>query len=89
METTPIPAIQRITSILWPSFLVAGLATILIFTAFDPVETLANAGWGEHSRLGAYTIGFFSLWLITAVSSAISCHFISCKVPPRKSAPSE
>lgn len=61
----------------------------MLFTAFDPVEVLANAGWGEHSRLGAYTIGFFILWLMTAISSAISCQFIRCKIPPRKNAASE
>ncbi len=32
-----IPLIQRVTAVLWPSFLCAGAATVLFFTAFDPL----------------------------------------------------
>ncbi|MEN8176080.1 MAG: hypothetical protein ABFS23_09970 [Pseudomonadota bacterium] len=70
-----IPTIQRIVAILWPSFLTAIPATGLFFSLFDPVELGEIAGFGEITRLGGYTLGFFSFWIVTAVSGAISVYF--------------
>jgi cytosine/uracil/thiamine/allantoin permease len=70
-----IPLIQRIVAVLWPSFLTSGLATILFFTAFDPQHLLMETDFAEMSRLGAYTIGFFLFWLLTTVTSALTCYF--------------
>ena len=70
-----IPKIQRVIAILWPSFLTAGVATILFFTAFDPVDMMLNAGYGEINRLGGYTAGFFFFWLLTSTSCALTCYF--------------
>lgn len=75
-KTENVPLIQRIVSILWPSFLTAGVATILFFTAFDPRLIVAISGYGEISRLGGYTIGFFIFWLLTASSCALTCYFL-------------
>lgn len=70
-----IPLIQRIIAILWPSFLTSGVATILFFTAFDPERLLMDTDFAEMSRLGAYTIGFFMFWILTTVTSAMTCYF--------------
>ena len=70
-----IPKIQAIISILWPSFIVAGVATILFFTAFDPQELMAISGYGDISRLGGYSIGFFLFWILTSTSCALTCYF--------------
>jgi len=69
------PKIQRVIAVLWPSFLTAGAATILFFTAFDPAALLLDTPFAELSRLGAYTIGFFLFWLLTASSCALTCYF--------------
>ncbi|MDV3238484.1 MAG: hypothetical protein LOY58_06495 [Gammaproteobacteria bacterium] len=70
-----IPLIQRVIAILWPSFLTSGVATILFFTAFDPQHLLLETHFAEISRLGAYTIGFFLFWLLTTLTSALTCYF--------------
>ena len=70
-----IPKIQAVISILWPSFIVAGVATILFFTAFDPQELMAISGYGDISRLGGYSIGFFLFWILTSSSCALTCYF--------------
>jgi len=70
-----IPKIQQVVAVLWPSFLTAGLATILFFTAFDPQLLAELAGYGEISRLAGYTIGFFLFWLLTAGTCALTCYF--------------
>lgn len=70
-----IPLIQRIITILWPSFLTSGIATVLFFTAFDPEHLLIDTRFAEISRTGAYTIGFFLFWLLTTVTGALTCYF--------------
>ncbi|MDP3621060.1 MAG: hypothetical protein Q8R65_03955 [Polynucleobacter sp.] len=58
--------------VLWPSFLVAGIAEGLLFTAVHPEEILL---FGEHltiSNEGVYTIGFFMIWAFCAISSALT-----------------
>ena len=69
------PTIQRIIAVLWPSFLTAGLATVLFFTAFDPRMMLIDTPFADLSRTGAYTIGFFLFWLLTAGSSLLAVYF--------------
>ena len=78
------PTLQRLIAVLWPSFLTAGVATVLVFTAFDPQELAQSKGYGESvSRVGAYSVGFFLLWLLTLASSALTCYFQRPCHPPR------
>jgi hypothetical protein len=72
---TGISRTQQVIAVLWPGFLVAAASTIVFFTAFDPHELLAGKGGFEVSRLGAYTIGFFLFWMITSLSSLLTCYF--------------
>ena len=51
-----IPTNQRVIAVLWPSFLTAGLATVLYFLVFDPEELVRAGIIADISRLGAYTI---------------------------------
>ena len=68
-----IPIIQRVVAILWPSFIVAGIATVLFTTVFDPAVIFFEY---DISRLGGYTISFFLLWLFGAVTAAATCYFL-------------
>jgi hypothetical protein len=70
-----IPRIQRAIAVLWPSFLIAGFATVLLFAVIDPRDVAAAGLIPEVSRVGAYTIGFFAFWLLTASSSILTCYF--------------
>lgn len=70
-----IPRVQQVIAVLWPGFLVAGVATVLLFTAVDPVELFACMGWGEVTRLGVYSGGFLLLWALAAASSTLTCYF--------------
>ncbi len=74
-ENNQLPVAQHIISILWPSFLTAGLATILFFTVFDPAQLGTIVGFPDITRIGGYTMGFFLFWLLTAISSAMTCYF--------------
>jgi hypothetical protein len=68
-----IPIIQRVVAILWPSFIMAGIATVLFSTAFDPVVILIDY---DISRLGSYTICFFLFWFFGAMTAAATCYFL-------------
>ena len=70
-----IPKTHTCIAVLWPSFLVAIAATGLFFSAFDPVDLFPFGADTGISRLGVYTIGFFSFWLITAVSGIGTLYF--------------
>jgi len=69
-----VPAIQKIVSVLWPSFLTAAAATIIFFTLFDPAELGRLLGL-ELSRVAGYTGGFFGFWIISSISSSLTCQF--------------
>lgn len=82
---------KRLIPILWPSFLVAGVADILFTTLFDPLEILYRGKPLIEQRIAAYTIGFFVFWLLGIASSALTCYFQRsadeinrCPLPPRK-----
>ncbi|MFZ3042446.1 MAG: hypothetical protein WA108_11795 [Thiobacillus sp.] len=81
---------QRLTHILWPSFLVAGVANIVFATLFDPLEIMYRGEALIEHRIAAYTLGFFVFWLLGISSSMLTCYFQRgadeinrCPLPPR------
>ncbi len=67
---------QTIISVLWPSFIMAAIASILFWMAVDPDELRLITGI-DLSRTGMYSLGFFISWVIIAASSLLSIRF--CK----------
>lgn len=81
---------QRLIHVLWPSFLIAGVAVIVFTTLFDPLQFAYRGEPLVMDRIGAYTIGFFVFWLLGIASSAMTCYFQRsadeinrCPLPPR------
>ena len=68
-----IPLIQRVVAVLWPAFIMAGIATVLFTTAFDPADIFIDY---DISRLGSYTICFFLFWSFGAITAAATCYFL-------------
>ena len=64
---------QKLIWILWPSFIVGGIAEVLFFTAFDPLDMMFFGYPIRWSREAVYTVGFFVFWAICAASSAATC----------------
>ena len=75
-KTGNIPRNQRIITAMWLSFLMAGIATGVFFSAIDPIELKYCVEFPEVSRTAAYSIGFFLFWLLTASSSLLAVFFI-------------
>ncbi|HWI15344.1 MAG TPA: hypothetical protein VNT02_13865 [Burkholderiales bacterium] len=59
--------------ILWPSFVIGGVAEALFFTLFDPMDLHVFGEPVALSRTAAYTIGFFLFWAFAGASSAFTC----------------
>ena len=66
---------RRLIYLLWPSFIVAGIAEAVFFTLFDPMELRFFDRDPGLSRLAVYSIGFFAFWAFAAGSSALTCFF--------------
>ena len=64
---------QRAIWVLWPSFIVGGIAEAVFFTLFDPQDLHFFGEPLTLSRTAIYTLGFFGFWLIAACSSAFTC----------------
>lgn len=66
---------SNIFYIIWPSFLVAGIAEVVFFTIVDPQALYLFGQPVSFSRLATYSIGFFGFWAICAASSMATCFF--------------
>jgi hypothetical protein len=65
--------VKRAIWILWPSFLIAGVAEVVFFMLFDPMELhFAAELLGLPNRTAWYTVGFLLFWLFAAASSAFT-----------------
>jgi hypothetical protein len=66
---------RMIGVVIWSSFLAACAGTMFIFAFLAPADFISPAegnGWRDH--LGIYTLGFFGLWCLGAVASAIALY---------------
>jgi hypothetical protein len=83
-QPSPLPRVQTVSAVLWPSFVLAGLATVVFFALLDPLSILDVHGEPPLSRTAAYSLGFFGFWLLTAASSLATLYFLNTRVPPPK-----
>lgn len=73
---------QNVLSVLWPSFLVAGIAEGIFFTLIDPRELYLLGEPVHFSSLATYSIGFFCFWAICAASSMATCYLLRTAKEP-------
>jgi hypothetical protein len=66
---------RRIMWVIWPAFLVAGVAEAIFFTVFDPFELHFFGAPLELSRMAIYTMGFFGFWGMGIAASALTMFF--------------
>jgi hypothetical protein len=63
---------RRLMWVIWPAFLVAGVAEGIFFTVFDPFELHFFGATLDMSREAIYTMGFFGFWGMGIASSALT-----------------
>ena len=76
---------QAVATVVWISFLVAAVATMLFFALFDPVELATTIDPElEIGRQAGYAIGFFFFWVIAAFCSGITAWLV--RTAPKRDA---
>lgn len=79
---------QQIFTILWLSFMIAGVATGVFFSLVDPIELGSCVAlplfFPELSRIGAYSIGFLLFWALTSGTCFLSLLFLGTENPGNK-----
>ena len=70
-----IPRSQQAISVLWPSFIIAIVASGVFFSAFNPLDLIPFNLDIDISPLAAYSIGFFLFWLLAFLSSLGTLYF--------------
>jgi len=63
---------QRVLWVLWPSFLVAAVAELLVFAVIDPADVHVFGVPVDAGRMWVYTIGFFFFWALGATAAALT-----------------
>lgn len=59
----------KILWVLWPSFVVAGIAEGIFFAVIDPQELYLFGRPVHFSKIATYSMGFFGFWIMCAASS--------------------
>jgi hypothetical protein len=67
-----VPMTRRVMWIVWPAFLMAGVAELVFFSVFDPFDLHFFGAPLEMSRQAIYTMGFFGFWGLGIASSALT-----------------
>ncbi len=60
--------------IIWPAFLMAGVAELVFFSIFDPFELHFFGQPLDWSREAIYALGFFGFWGLGVASSALTLY---------------
>jgi hypothetical protein len=66
---------RAIGAVLWASFLAASAGTMFFFAFISPDELLRGfPGNDMVDHIGVYTLGFFGLWLLSALSASLALY---------------
>ena len=66
---------RQLMWVIWPAFLVAGVAEAIFFTVFDPFDLHFFGAPLALSREAIYTVGFFGFWGLGIAASALTLFF--------------
>lgn len=68
---------QAVAIVVWISFLIAAVGTMVFFALFDPVDLMSTLDSDlEVSHDAGYALGFFFFWVLTLVCSAVTAFLV-------------
>ena len=60
-------------AVLWPAFIIAAAASVIVFGLFDPLDLISIASVSlPANRMAGYAAGFFFLWAVCALAAAMA-----------------
>ena len=71
-----IPVRQIVISVMWSSFISAGITCGLIFAWIDPGLLLDQSGLEQQSRQHTYGLAFFFFWFIGIGNALLTLLFL-------------
>ncbi len=71
-----IPLRQIVISVIWSSFISAGITCILIFAWIDPNLLLDQSGLEQQGRLHGYSLSFLFFWFIGVGNALLALLFL-------------
>ncbi len=78
---------RRIGTVVWASFLAACVGTMFFFAFIAPEELVGEDFTTTMiDHLGVYTLGFFGLWLVALLASALT---LTMSQPPDGTPPED
>ena len=78
---------RRIGAVVWASFLAACVGTMFFFAFIAPEELVGEDFTTTMiDHLGVYTLGFFGLWLVALLASALT---LTMSQPPDGTPPED
>lgn len=69
---------EDVAVIVWTSFLVASVGTMIFFAFIDPqalIDVLNHPRW-LPSRMTGYALGFFFFWLVAASAASLVAYML-------------
>ena len=74
---------QAVFTVVWISFLVAAVGTMVFFAIFDPVDLTGIFDQDlDIGRDAGYAAGFFFFWVLCAICSGITAYLV--RTAPKK-----
>jgi len=78
LDETIFSMSRLLMTILWPSFLMAGISVGIVFSLVDPGTLVVLGNSLEVSNVVIYSIGFFLFWFLGAIASGLTA-LLMCK----------
>lgn len=78
LDETIFSMSRLLMTILWPSFLMAGISVGVIFSLVDPDTLVVLGNSLELSSVVIYSVAFFMFWLLGAIASGLTA-LLMCK----------
>lgn len=69
---------RLLMTILWPSFIMAGISVGVVFSIVDPETLVLHGSSTELSNVIIYSIAFFVFWFLGAIASGLTA-LLMCK----------
>jgi len=78
LDETIFSMSRLLMTILWPSFLMAGISVGIIFSLIDPGTLVVLGNSIEASNVIIYSLAFFIFWFLGAIASSLTA-LLMCK----------
>ena len=78
LDETVFSIPRLLMSILWPSFIMACISVVVLFSLIDPETLLLHSNSVEIGNIYIYSIAFFISWILGAIASGLTA-LLMCK----------